>query len=67
VLAAPALLEQQQVCRQRVRYVLERVWQLIDSVRKKEKVKWQVRPRWQQGRPVMGEGCAGCSTNQLHC
>jgi hypothetical protein len=45
VLAALAVREQQQVCLQRVRYELERVRQLIDMVRKKEKVKWQVRPR----------------------
>jgi hypothetical protein len=63
VLAALALREQQQVCLQRVRYELERVRQLIDMVRKKEKVKWQVRPRW---RTVVGEG-AGCGTNHMHC
>jgi hypothetical protein len=43
VLQALAVREQQHVCLQRVRYELERVRQLIDMVRKKEKVKWQVR------------------------
>jgi hypothetical protein len=57
VLAALALREQQQVCLQRVRYELERVRQLIDMVRKKEKVKWQVRHRWQQGRQLVGAAC----------
>jgi hypothetical protein len=35
-LAAPALHEEQHVCRQRVRYVLERVRQLIGMVRKEK-------------------------------
>jgi hypothetical protein len=56
VLAALALRKQQQVCLQRVRYELERVRQLIHMVRKKEKVKWQVRPHWQESRQIVGGG-----------
>jgi hypothetical protein len=58
VLAALALREQQQVCLQRVRYELERVRQLIDMVRKKEKVKWQVGCGAREASILWGQ-CAG--------